>query len=74
MNERFIRDKGKLFNMDDTFINRSFAEHMDNHQMDMYTLLKEIFPNAKGYEATAYENDDGSITTKFNILIDKEEK
>lgn len=74
MDKKFIRDEGKFFNMDNTFVNRSLAEHMDDHQMDMYMLLKDMFPDAKGYEAIAYENDDGSVTTKFNILINKEEK
>lgn len=74
MSERFIRNCGTLYNMENNFVNRSFAEQMDDHQMAMYELLKTMFPEAIGYEAIAHEADDGGVTTKFNILMEKEEK
>lgn len=74
MSERFIRDGGTLYNMENNFANRALAEQMDDHQMAMYELLKTMFPEAIGYEAIAHEAEDGRVTTKFNILIEKEEK
>lgn len=66
---------GELHNLENTLINRTVAEEIDKHQMAIYHLMKSVFPEMIGYNASAIEKVDGDeldIVTNFNMI--KEEK
>lgn len=62
---------GKLHNVEDTLINRTVAEEINKHQMAIYRLMKSVFPEMVGYNASAIEEIDGDeldIITRFDMI------
>ena len=65
---------GKLRNIEDNLLNRSVMEQIDEYQMKIYEIMKQVFPNMIVYEAVCYETstDDGvDIKTEFYMIRPK---
>lgn len=73
------RSKKVMHNLEPTLVNRTAAEQIDDYQMKIYEIVKEVFPDAIGYFAECSEGADGNVKTNFRvhrspIRLGKEEK
>lgn len=72
------RTKKVMYNLEPTLVNRTAAEQIDDYQMKIYEIVKEVFPDATGYSAECTEMD-GDVKTNFRIhrkpirLVEEEE-
>lgn len=61
------RSKKVMHNLEPTLVNRTAAEQIDDYQMKIYEIVKEVFPDAIGYFAECSEGEDGNVKTSFRI-------
>lgn len=69
------RISGTLYGVEGTVAQRTVAEQIDDHMMAIYHLMKQVYPKAKGYAATAEsvgdKNGDEHIKTNFMLVPDE---
>lgn len=75
----YERSKKVMYNLEPTLVNRTAAEQIDDYQMKIYEIVKEVFPDAIGYFAECSESAEGNVKTNFRvhrspIQLGKEEK
>lgn len=63
---KWERSKKIMHNLEPTLVNRTAAEQIDDYQMKIYEIVKEVFPDAIGYSAECAEMD-GYIKTSFRV-------
>lgn len=63
---RWERSKKIMHNLEPTLVNRTAAEQIDDYQMKIYEVVKEVFPDTKGYSAQCTE-EDGYVKTNFRV-------
>ena len=61
------RSKKVMYNLEPTLVNRTAAEQIDDYQMKIYEIVKEVFPDAIGYFAECSEGADGNVKTNFRV-------
>lgn len=61
------RSKKVMHNLEPTLVNRTAAEQIDDYQMKIYEIVKEVFPDAIGYSAECSEGADGNVKTNFRV-------
>lgn len=50
-----------------TLVNRTAAEQIDDYQMKIYEIVKEVFPDAIWYSAECTKRTDGHVETSFSV-------
>lgn len=63
---RWERSKKIMHNLEPTLVNRTAAEQIDDYQMKIYEVVKEVFPDAIGYSAQCAE-ESGCVKTNFRV-------
>lgn len=63
---KWERNKKIMHNLEPTLVNRTAAEQIDDYQMRIYEIVKEVFSDAIGYSAKCSE-EDGYIRTSFRV-------
>ena len=61
------RSKKVMHNLEPTLVNRTAAEQIDDYQMKIYEIVKEVFPDAIGYSAECSEGAEGNVKTNFYV-------
>lgn len=60
---------GTINNIDQSLLNKTAMKKIDEHQMEIYEIMKNVFPDMIGYTAECHECylSDGrlDVTTKF---------
>ena len=60
MTKQFERYNGKMHGIEPTLLNKTSAEQIDDYQMKIYELMKQVFPKATGYDAVCHEVTDAN--------------
>ena len=61
------KSKKVMHNLEPSLVNRAAAEQIDDYQMKIYEIVKEVFPDAIGYSAECAEGADGHVKTSFIV-------
>jgi len=69
------RCNGQMHNIEPTLLNRAMAEQIDDYQMRIYELMKQVYPNMVGYRAICYETltEDGELDVKTEFYMTRPE-
>ena len=60
--------KKAMYNLEPTLVNRTAAEQIDDYQMKIYEIVKEVFPDAIGYSAECSEGvGGGNVKSNFRV-------
>lgn len=63
------RSKKVMHNLEPTLVNRTAAEQIDDYQMKIYEIVKEVFPDAIGYSAECMEESDEGDYVKTHLRV-----
>ena len=74
----YERYNGQMHNLEPTLLNRTVAEQIDDYQMKIYELMKQVHPQMTGYTAYCYEcltkEGEPYIHTRFFMHRPEEEE
>ena len=66
--EKLVRTEGTIRGLEDNLKNRTFLEQVDDYQMKIYRLMKAVYPEMTGYEASAIEQEQcEDVVTRFRM-------
>lgn len=74
----YERHNGKMYNIEPDLLNRTVAEQIDDYQMKIYELMKQVYPQMVGYTADCHERltEEGepNVHTRFFMHRPEEEE
>ena len=75
---KWERSKKIMHNLEPTLVNRTAAEQIDDYQMKIYELMKQVYPQMTGYSAYCHEclteEGESDVRTSFFMHRPEEEK
>lgn len=72
----YERHKGQMYNIEPSLLNRTMAEQIDDYQMKIYELMKQVYPQMTGYSAYCHEclTEEGESDVRTSFFMHRPEE